>query len=128
MSTWLTAPVVVARLGDDLAGALDQTKLGAAADSAEEFVELKRPDLWVYTDAEPPVGTYTPGPSVVFGAALLAHRLYHRTSTPLGTRATDTEASGILRDDPDISRLLGIGRSRGMRFGAGPARTTETVI
>lgn len=128
--TWLDAEKVGAVLGADLAGPLDQDKLDEACDAARAYVEEKRPDLWV-TDAmvDPPVSTYTPGAGVVYGAALFAHRLYHRTRSPLGVvGATSSESSGILREDPDIARLLGIGRSRGFRFGAGPTVTTEAVV
>jgi hypothetical protein len=128
LPAWLTAEEVGAVLGADLTADLDPEKLEEAAAAAGDWVEGKRRDQFVYDDADPPVGTYTPGPAVIYGAALLAHRLYHRTKSPLGILGvTDVGASGILREDPDIARLLGIGKSRGFRFG-GPTRVTEEVV
>ena len=65
---------------------------------------------------------FEPTKSVKLGAAYLAWRLYARRTSPLGVLGfTDDGAAGILREDPDIAKLLGIGR-RG-RFtvgGTGP--------
>lgn len=127
--TWLDSEKVVAVLGNDLAESLDQTKLQESCEATRDFVEGKRPDLWV-TDAtvDPPVSTYEPGAGVTYGAALYAHRLYHRTRTPLGTQSTDAGQSGILREDPDIARLLGIGRARRFRFGGAAPVTVEAAV
>lgn len=115
--TWLDAEQVTGILGD-LANDLDGAALNACCDAARSFVEEKRGDLWVSDGADPPVLTYTPTPAVIHGAAMYAFRLYHRRNNPLGILGTtDVGPAGILREDPDIARLLGIGRSRGFRFG-----------
>lgn len=91
-------------------------------DAARAYVEEHRKDL--FNDAVPPV--YTPTPDVKVGAALLAYRWYTRRTSPLGViGSTDDGRSGILRHDPDINRLLGIGLEGRFVFGAGRTLTTE---
>lgn len=115
--TWLDAETVTTALGN-VAADLDAPAREAACTATRSFVEEKRGDLWVSDGADPPTLTYTPPPRVVHGAALYAYRLYHRRNNPLGILGTtDVGPAGILREDPDIARLLGIGRSRGFRFG-----------
>lgn len=131
MVSWLDADTVVGVLGDDIGAGLDLVALQAACDGARDFVEDKRPDLWVPGDplAEPPTeDTYTPPPRVIHGAALLAYRFYSRRSTPLGVLGfTEDGAAGIMRFDPDIQDLLGIGRARTFRFGGAPP-VVETEV
>lgn len=116
--TWLDGAKVSELLGS-LAVDLEETPLQSACDAARSFVEEKRGDLWVSDGGDPAVLTYTPTPAVVHGAALYAYRLYQRRNNPLGILGTtDVGPAGILREDPDIARLLGIGRARGFRFGA----------
>ncbi len=124
--TWLDAAQVSGILGD-LAADLDTPALQSACDAARDFVEDRRSDLWV-TAGDPPVTTYTPTPSVIHGAALYAFRLYHRRNNPLGILGTtDVGPAGILREDPDVARLLGIGRSRRFRFGGRRPTVVEVV-
>lgn len=127
MASWLDAEKVGAVLGADLAGNLDQEKLDEQCDAAAGFVEDRRRDLFVSNDEDPPVVTFEPGPHVVWGAAMLAYRLYERTKSPLGILGTtDLGPAGILREDPDIARMLGIGRAR--RFRSGGARRSEAAV
>lgn len=122
--TWLDAPQATEILGD-LAGDLDQGVLQTCCNATRSFVEERRADLWVSGAGDPPALTYVPTASVVHGAAMYAYRLYHRRKSPLGILGTtDVGPAGILREDPDIARLLGIGRSR--RFGFGGARRLDT--
>lgn len=126
MPTWLDAGQVTEILGGSLSGDLDAGALQEACDAARSFVEEKRADLWVSDGADPPALTYTPTAAVVHGAAMYAYRLYHRRKSPLGILGTtDVGPAGILREDPDIARLLGIGRSRRFRFGGARPLTSE---
>lgn len=124
MPSWLDVEEVQTALGDSLAEVVDTAALQVWCDAARDYVESRRPDLVTGDPAE-----FAPTPAVVGGAALLAYRLYQRRTTPLGVLGvTDQGVSGILRDDPDISRMLGIGRHRrGRRFGA-PRIVTDEVV
>ena len=113
-------------LGDSLAGPLDMSAMQAACDAARSFVEEERRDLWVSDGGDPPTLTYTPTVRVVHGAAMYAYRLYERRKSALGILgSTDLGPAGILREDPDIARLLGIGRARKFRFGGARRLDTE---
>lgn len=126
--TWLDVPQVDTLLGADLAGPTDDDAMQACCDAARSFVEDRRGDLFVSDGGDPPVLTYTPTPAVIHGAAMYAHRLYHRRKSPLGILgSTDVGDSGILREDPDIARLLGIGRSRRFAFGGARPPTAGVV-
>lgn len=128
MPTWLDAEQVTGILGGSLGDDLDAGALQLCCDAARSFVEENRADLWVSDGAEPPVSTYTPTAAVIHGAAMYAYRLYHRRKSPLGILGTtDVGPAGILRDDPDIARLLGIGRSRKFRFGGARPLTSEVT-
>lgn len=126
MPTWLDQERVAEILGGSLSGDLDTGALQLCCDAARSFVEDRRADLWVSDGADPPVFTYEPTDAVVHGAAMYAYRLYHRRKSPLGILGTtDVGPAGILREDPDIARLLGIGLGR--RFGFGGARPLTTT-
>ena len=125
MPEWLDAAYVGEVLGADLVDQLDTVALEEACTGARGFVEDRRRDLFE-TIGE--VASFMPGPSVRYGAALLAHRLYARRTSPLGVLGfTEDGYSGILREDPDIARLLGIGRNRRFWFGAGRPDAPVTV-
>jgi hypothetical protein len=127
--TWLEPGTVTAVLGSGLSEQLDMTALGAVLPGVRDWVEGKRKDLNV-TAGDPPVTTFEPTPSVVLGAAMLAHRIYQRRTTPLGILgATEDGYTGIIREDPDIARLLGIGAAGRFVFGGyNPTTTTEAVV
>lgn len=129
MTEWLDAARVKAILGAELASDVDTDALEEAATAARSYVQGKRGDLIVITEDpdNPPdlLATFTPTGSVVYGAAMLAYRWYTRRKSPLGVLGfTDEGASGILRDDPDIARQLGIGSHGRFVFGA-PADPVE---
>lgn len=128
MATWLDAAQVVTAIGDDLAAQTDDAALQFWCDGTRDYVEDKRRDLFVQPeDPElPPV--FTPTPRVVSGAALLAYRLYMRRNTPMGVVGFDGGAERILRDDPDIGRMLGIGKFRKFAFGAPRDPELEEVV
>lgn len=126
MAGWLTSSVVKAALGASLSADIEEGEgedpgpLDKAADAAQLYVERMRKDLFVPAEDEEDPDVFTPGADVIHGGALLAYRFYSRRNNPLGVLGfTDDGASGILRDDPDIARLLGIGvHGGGFVFGA----------
>lgn len=128
MTEWVDAEKVTAILGADLSADLDVDALEEACTAVRSYVEGKRSDLFVagVDEEDEPTSTFTPTPSVVYGAAMLAYRWYSRRKSPLGVLGfTDDGASGILRDDPDIARQLGIGSYGRFVFGATPADVVE---
>lgn len=99
---------------------LDEGALTGAANAAAEYVEDIHPELYVdVLDADGVTvlsSTFTPTDQVRLGSAMLAHRWFARRSSPLGVAGyAELGSAGILRYDPDIARLLGIG-SEGGRF------------
>jgi hypothetical protein len=131
-ATWLDADKVALIMGEDLAGEWDETSMQNFCDGARSYVESRRPDLFVTVAAEDPddpdVVTFTPGADVVTGTAMLAYRFYSRRTTPLGVLGfSEDGASGILREDPDVAKLLGIGRGRKFVFGGAPPVVEEAV-
>lgn len=100
------------------------TALANATAAAAAYVEEVRPDF-ITGDTEE---LYAPTASVKFGAAMLAARLYERRGALLGVApsAGYEEAATIVRSDPDVERLLGIGRARPFGFGSAPLDDEET--
>lgn len=101
---WLPAADVLGHLGiDDPESAAgvdaERARLAAAA-----HVERARPDLFL-------AGVFTADAAVRYGAALLAARLYARKQSPAGLASYgEFGPAAVLRLDPDIERLVGIGR------------------
>lgn len=121
---------MTAVLGSAMSEAVDVDAMDAVVVGVADWVEGKRRDLLVTDDeVDPPQVTFEPTPSVVLGAAMLAWRTYKRRETPLGivAAAEDTYA-GILRNDPDIARYLGIGRAGRFVFGGHNPDTAEAVV
>lgn len=119
--SWLDVGEVATALGSSLAEVVDEDALQFWCDTVRDYVEDRRADL---VTGDPPAFAATP--RIVGGAALLAYRLYQRRTAPLGTVATSEAIGTILRDDPDVARMLGIGRHRRFRFGA--PRPAETAV
>jgi hypothetical protein len=121
----LTATRFRALMGAAAAAAEDVAALDGAIAAAVAYVEEHRADL--FNDADPPVFVETP--TIELGTAMLANRWYQRRSSPLGP-ATYSEFGGspLLRHDPDIAKLLGIGGEGRFVFGAaGYKPSTDTV-
>lgn len=130
MAEWLDAARTKAILGSELSADIDTNALEEACTAVRPYVEGKRSDLLLPVDppTDPVTYAYQPTGSVVYGAAMLAYRWYTRRKSPLGVLGfTDDGASGILRDDPDIARQLGIGSQGRFVFGA-PADPVEVVV
>ncbi|HEY9415285.1 MAG TPA: hypothetical protein VIQ30_11030 [Pseudonocardia sp.] len=121
MTEWLTAGQAAA-LVDTSADPAAADWVGAVA-AAVDYVsgpEGKRRDLWS-TD---PVPVYAATAMVKLGTAMLANRWYARLRTPMGV-SQNAEFGGteILRQDPDIAKMLGIGTEGVPVFGG--ARSAE---
>lgn len=118
MAAWLTTPQVKDILGEDLTEGLDEESFQAAVDAATGYVEEHRPDLLVES-------VFTPAGHVRYGTALLALRWYSRRRA-----TTDNGDAGgvgdVIADDPDLSRMLGIGGRGRVVFGA-PTLPVEVV-
>lgn len=95
VSDQLDAPLV----DGGLSPSAERARLAAAA-----WVERRRRDLFV-------AAVFTPTADVELGALLLAHRLYARKGSPQGLASFGELGVGaVLRLDPDIERLVGVGR------------------
>lgn len=113
MADWIDAAFVAVHadvVGVDSAS----VPLVNAVAAAAAYVQDARADLgWS-------VEGFVPSAAVKLGTAMLAWRLYQRKDAPLGVVTTSSgDPAQILYEDPDISRLLGIGsQSRRFVFGA----------
>lgn len=84
--------------------------VGLVVDAAAGYVVEHRPSLFPVPPAEPL--TEAPSDNVGLGTVLLAARLYSRAGSPTGIAAfAEFGPASILRLDPDIERLLGLGRN-----------------
>lgn len=113
VSPWLSTEAVLAQIGtgaaSDAAG-VERNRAAAAA-----YCEDNRADLWGWVegeDPEVPVRVFNATPRVVMAGALAAARLYARKGSPTGTStaAYGEYATQVLSYDPDVERMLGIGR------------------
>lgn len=113
--SWLPIAAVLEQTGVK-AGSADEAGVDRRRVATAAFVERHRRDLaGVDLDGTP---TFTPTPDVVEGAILLAARLHARKGSPTGIASYgEFGPAAVLRFDPDIDRLLGIGRSVGPVIG-----------
>lgn len=126
-ATWLDADRVAAVMGEALADDWDESALNEFCSGVRAYVESRRPDLFVPSEDDPEVTEYRPTADVITGAAMLAYRFYTRRQSPLGILGVSEDGvSGLLREDPDIAKLLGVGRGRRFVFG-GPRVVEEAV-
>lgn len=117
MATWLDADLAKAMV--EGTAPTNSTAWSADVDAACAWVEKQRPDLLA---GDP--GVFTPGADVKLGTAMYALRLYTRRTSSLGvSQNTEWGGSDILRQDPDIAKLLGIGAEGRPVFGG--ARAAE---
>lgn len=108
---WLALDAVLRQLGlptdqTDTPQAItaDEKRLAAAA-----AVERARPDLVTVDGAG--AASFAADPDVIEGALMLAARLYARKGSPQGLASYgDFGPAPVTRLDPDIERLLGVGR------------------
>lgn len=122
MADWLEVPQVVALLElppEDTSE--DEAWLASfegALAAARSYVEDNRADLF---NGDTP-REFQPGPDVKYGTALLAYRWKKRAGSSLGVAEYSEFGSGLLRHDPDIAKMLGIGTEGAFVFGAGTRR------
>jgi hypothetical protein len=85
-------------------------------DAAVSFVERVRPGF--NYQADPLSDAPAPTPDLALGTLRLAGRWYTRRRSPDGlvTMGGDLGSARIPSFDPDIERLLGIGRFKGATF------------
>lgn len=127
--TWLEPGIVKTMLGTSLSAQLDEESLIAIVPGVRDWVEDKRKDLLVTTTDDPPVTTFEAPPRVVLGASMLVWRTYDRRRTPAGLLGSSEDGyAGVVRDDPDISRYLGVGSSGKFVFGASPRAASVEVV
>jgi len=121
MAEWLTDSQARALIGLEPGETSDETAFGGALEAARDWVEKKRSDLFTAGDplADPPVEPeFQADGAIKLGTAMLAHRWYQRRSSPLGAAQYSELGATILRYDPDIAKLLGIGTDGKFMFGA----------
>jgi hypothetical protein len=112
--TWLSYAdaAKLSDIADEVMDGIDADEAWAGAvDAAAEWVEDKRPDV-TYTSPA------TAGARLRLGCARLAQRWHARRTSPMGQAGFSDFPAGILREDPDIAKLLGIGRKGRFVFGA----------
>lgn len=118
--TWLEPSIVTTVLGSGVSAQIDVDALAAIVPGVRDWVEGKRKDLFELA-GDPPNMTFQASPKIVLGAAMLAYRIYDRRRTPAGLLGSSEDGyAGIIRDDPDIARFLGIGAAGKFVFGATP--------
>lgn len=103
---WLPAAAVLDHVGVQAdapaAASVERARLAAAA-----IVERNRPDLAAAFSADPP----TVDDAIVEGGVLLAARLHARKGSPAGIASYgEFGAAAVLRFDPDVAQLIGVGR------------------
>jgi hypothetical protein len=128
-STWLTPAAVQSWVEDsEPAEPPDRPALQQACNAAASYVEDLHP-AYLVAEPEPEAPTYEPPATIRLGAILLAARLYERRGTALGVAGfSDFGGSPILRQDPDIARLLKIGAHAPFVFGAPTVPVVEEEV
>ena len=97
---WLPAAEFAAWLNDDEA-AVETLRLEIA-----DYVEDRRRDL-----LDPVTGTFAATPRIVLAAKLMGARLKARKGSPAGVVTfAEFGPAEVLRYDPDLERMLGVGR------------------
>lgn len=101
------------------AGSPDEAAVERARLAAAAYVERARPDLATLVGTgDTAVVAYAAPADVVAGALMLTSRLYARRSSPVGLASYgDLGVASVVRLDPDLERLLGIGRHAAPRIG-----------
>lgn len=116
--TWLEPSTVTTVLGSGVSSGLDAAALAAIVPGVRAYVEARRQDL-VGIDDDDNTEKFLATPDIQLGAAMLVYRIYDRRKTPAGLLGSSEDGyAGIIRDDPDIARFLGIGYSGRFVFGS----------
>jgi hypothetical protein len=121
MTEWLSAGQAAALT--NTSAAPDAVDWVAAVAASCEYVEGKRADLFIGTP-----GVFTPGPLIIYGTAMLSNRWYTRMRSPMGaSQNVEFGGSEILRQDPDIAKMLGIGTEGKPVFGGARAAELDAI-
>lgn len=104
---WLDTTDVLEHVGGKTTQPADLATYAAAAAA---YVASRRPDIDYDNIAGIPQDVRT-------ATAMLVARLYARRGTALGTQSYGDFAGGIVRNDPDIARLLQVGAYTGPGIG-----------
>lgn len=106
--SWLTSDAVSGWVGIESSSKSAAVELARCA--AADWVQDQRPDLWVTSTVDGvEVRTYTPTDRVILGALLATARLLSREGNPAGLVNYGEFAGAVLRNDPDVATMLGIG-------------------
>lgn len=110
--SWLPADAVRSYLGVTVAESAQGVEAERCRLAAADVVERLRYDrITVVITAEGTEVTFDPSPAIVEAGVLLAARLYARKGSPGGLASFgDFGPGAVLRVDPDVERLLGVGR------------------
>lgn len=123
-NVWLAPSAVLTYARQDGDIAPDDPAVVSATDGAAAVVQrlVDRIDWTTVTDA-----TTVPA-DVMLGAIMLAWRFYQRRNSPLGVSGyQDFGTSPLLRHDPDIARLFGIGPEGAFVFGSAGVTSAEAA-
>lgn len=125
--TWLEPSTVTAVLGS-VAQQIEATSLAAIVPGVRDWVQEQRKDLFVVDAEDPEVVTFVAPPRVVLGAAMLVWRTYDRRRTPAGLVGSSEDGyAGVVKEDPDIARYLGVGSAGKFVFGGYNPPAVEVV-
>ena len=124
MAEWLTPERAIELLGN-VGEQLTPETFASSVDAAAVYVAENRPDLYGLDVAEELV--FQPTPTVELGTALLALRWKARLRNPL-RGGNDDGLEDVLSEDPDIGRMLGVGKRGRPIFGAPSLPVEETVV
>lgn len=101
---WLPIDACLAQAATAEANAAGGVDVERKRLAVASYVEQERRDLFV-------ADVFTPPAHVVEGAVLMVARLVARKGAPLGVASYgDFGPADIVRFDPDVERLLGVGR------------------
>ena len=120
MPGWLKPEDVVAHanVGGATPGAIP---IKNAAAAAESWIETEaRADLdWPTDGTEAQLEAHPVPANIKLGGLMLAWRWYTRRNNPLGSLTSTTgDPIEMLREDPDIAKLLGVGSAGAFIFGS----------
>lgn len=124
MADWLTPQAVLAYARED--GTVSPTDAAVVA-------SVSAAQAWVAGHVESVNWAAVTGPAdvpadVTLGSMMLAWRWYQRRNSPLGVAGyQDYGTSALLRHDPDIAKLLGIGADGPFVFAAAGFKSTDAL-
>ncbi|OLT46486.1 hypothetical protein BJF85_16720 [Saccharomonospora sp. CUA-673] len=117
MPGWLTLADLKAEMDIDESDTRDDERLETALEAAEVFVERVRRGDFNF-DQDPASDLPAPTADVRLGTLMLARRWNTRRRSPDGMVSMSEQGTAtVVANDPDIARLLRIGRHARARVG-----------